>query len=244
MIFPPLFSRLHQKALLMVGHGVATALQNECKPLQTDPKGISASSGLPAVTPSQNASQGHDSMARILRPAAASRWMMPALASITPQYVENVLRGALSGNHVQQWELFDLMFDTWPELAACQQELTEGVLRSKLTLDPFAEEGEAPSDTAKERQKLVSSAIRQMRPIASEDENDIEGTLKDILDGWFRGVTVLEVGWQRADAGGLGQIIAPRCTWWAHPSNFGWSTSGHWPCRRSAGLRRFRSLSF
>ena len=85
------------------------------------------------------------------------------LDPITPQYIEGVLRSALSGAHVQQWELFDLMLDTWPELAACQQELTEGVLRSNLTFEPFVEEGEAPSDRALEKQKLVSNAVRRMR---------------------------------------------------------------------------------
>lgn len=152
--------------------------------------------------------------------------MMPHLATMTPQYVENVLRGALTGSHVQQWELFDLMFDTWPELSACQQELTEGVLQSKLTIEAYAEEGEAPTDEAMNRQKLVSAAVRKMTPDAAADENDMDGTLKDILDGWFRGVTALEIGWHQVDAGTLGPIIAPRCTWWAHPSNFAWSNSG------------------
>ena len=42
------------------------------------------------------------------------------------------LRGALAGNHVQAWELFDLMIDTDPEINSCIQELVEGVLRKKL----------------------------------------------------------------------------------------------------------------
>ena len=57
-------------------------------------------------------------VARILRPQAAYRWLLPQVAAITPQYIEMVMRGALAGNHVQQWELFDLMLDTWPELEA------------------------------------------------------------------------------------------------------------------------------
>src|SRR6266545_4463115 len=65
-----------------------------------------------------------NSLQRILRPQAAFRWILPSLAAITPQYVEMILRGALAGNHVQQWELFDLMLDSWPELSACQQELS------------------------------------------------------------------------------------------------------------------------
>jgi hypothetical protein len=113
--------------------------------------GLSAASGIPPA------------LARILRPAAASRWLMPNLGAITPQYIEQVLRGALAGNHVEQWELFDLMVDTWPELAACQAELVEGVMRKKMSFQPWCEEGEAASDMAAERQALVSAALRRIR---------------------------------------------------------------------------------
>src|SRR4051794_7472602 len=75
-------------------------------------------------------------LGRILRPAAASRWMLPSVAAITPQYIEMTLRSALAGNHVQQWELFDLMLDTWPELAACAQELSLGVGLLKMIFEP------------------------------------------------------------------------------------------------------------
>ncbi len=88
------------------------------------------------------------SLARILRPQAAYRWLLPQIASITPQYIEMVLRGALAGNHVQQWELFDLMMDSWPELAACCQELVDGVSCLKLIFEPFCEEDEDPTPGA------------------------------------------------------------------------------------------------
>ena len=183
-------------------------------------------------------------MGRILRPAATGRWMMPSLAAITPQYIENVLRSALSGAHVQQWELFDLMLDTWPELAACQQELTEGVLRSNLTFEPFAEEGEAPTESALEKQKLVSNAVRRMHPEICGDENDIDGTLKDLIDGWFRGVTALEIGWQNLDAGSLGPIVGPRCTWWVHPTHYGWTHEGKIGLQAPGGLTVFPDHKF
>ena len=59
------------------------------------------------------------SLASILRPAGASRWMLPSISAITPLYVENTLRGALAGNHVQAWEMFDLIIDTNAEVASC-----------------------------------------------------------------------------------------------------------------------------
>lgn len=166
------------------------------------------------------------SLARILRPQAAYRWLLPQLSAITPQYIEMVLRGALAGNHVQQWELFDLMFDTWPELAACSQELTDGVLERKLIFEAFAEEDEDATPTAQERCKLASAALRRMQPEASADENDLDGTLKDILDGWFRGVTCLEIDWHTISSGVHGQFIAPRATFWVHPVCFAFDVNG------------------
>lgn len=173
------------------------------------------------------------SLARILRPQAAYRWMLPQLASITPQYIEMVLRSALTGNHVQQWELFDLMLDTWPELSACAQELTYGVSRLKMIFEPYAEEEEEPTPEADERCKLVSTALRGMMPEASADENDLDGTLKDILDGWFRGVTSLETEWQ-ARPTNSGTIIAPRCTFWVHPVCFAFDQNGRLGLRMDA----------
>ena len=174
-------------------------------------------------------------LARILRPGASQRWTMPALASMTPQYVEMVLTGALAGNHVQQWELFDMMLDTWPELAACQSELVEGVLGMKAVFAPWAEEGEAPTVTAIERQQVASSALRRMRPEAVADENNLAGTIRDIADGFLRGTTMVEVDWHAVDAGKLGRIIAPRSTAWAHPSYFAW-TGGRLGLRVAGGV--------
>ncbi len=166
------------------------------------------------------------SLARILRPQAAYRWMLPQLAAITPQYIEMVLRGALAGNHVQQWELFDLMFDSWPELSACAQELSDGVSSLKVIFEPFAEEDEDPTDEAEERCKVVSSALRRMAPDAAADENDFGGTIQDIVDGWFRGVTALEVDWQVITSNVHGHLVAPRASFWVHPVCFGFDQNG------------------
>jgi phage gp29-like protein len=163
---------------------------------------------------------------RILRPQAAFRWILPNLAAITPQYIEMILRGALAGNHVQQWELFDLMFDTWPELTACSQELIYGVLRKKLIFEPFHEEDEKPTPSAVERSKLVSTALRVMQPDPARDDCALDGTIKDILDGWFRGVTVSEVIWQMIDDKQLGTIAAPKSTFWVHPVCFAFNADG------------------
>jgi phage gp29-like protein len=198
----------------------------------------------PEVVSAKTAAPVNAALARILRPNAAQRWVMPSVASITPQYIETVLRGALTGSHVQQWELFDLMFDTWPELAACQQELTEGVMAQKITYQAWAEEDAAPTPTAVEKKTLVSAALRRMRPQIGADENDLEDTMKDVLDGWFRGVTCLETDWHVVQAGPLGSVIAPRATFWAHPNYFGWSEDGRLGLRDTGAIRAFPPHKF
>lgn len=55
-------------------------------------------------------------LARIIRRQAIGNWMLPSLSQVTPRFIETTLRGAMGGNHIQQWELFDLMEDTWPRL--------------------------------------------------------------------------------------------------------------------------------
>lgn len=214
---------------------------------QGEAGGVGGQSPLSGASPSKNGLSGPDgippSLGRILRPAAAGRWLMPNLGSITPQYIESVLTGAMAGNHAQQWELFDLMFDTWPELAACLAELVEGVLRKKLVFEPWCEEGEAPTDNALERQALVSAALRRMRPDAAGDENDLDGTLRDILDGWLRGTACLETDWHRVSAGKLGDIIAPRTTFWVAPQHYGWE-GGRMRLRLPGGAMDFPPHKF
>jgi hypothetical protein len=186
-------------------------------------------------------------LARVLRPQSAYRWMLPYLASLTPQYIENILRQALAGNHQQAWELFDLMLDTSPEIAACTQEFTESVLRKKLIIEPYAEEDEEPSKEAVERSKVVSAALRRMRPAPDCDENNLRDTLRDIVSARWFGTSILEVDFHtdadeggeselyRIDVKGVGPIVAPRTTFWVHPVCYAWDQSGR------LGLRTFES---
>lgn len=172
-------------------------------------------------------------LARILRPQAAQRWLTPQLSAITPQYVESVLRGGFSGGHIQQWELFDLMEDTWPELAACAAELKNAVLRKPWAVEPYTEEDSEPTPTAIERQKLVAAALRKMKPCADRDESGFDALRYDILDAWLKGTSVQCLDWQTEDgdmhivrAGQLGDITAPRASFFVHPRHYAWGADG------------------
>src|SRR6266403_1290611 len=159
-------------------------------------------------------------MQRIVRPQARCNWLMPNIGSITPQLIEMTLNGALAGNHVQQWSLFDLMLRTWPELRSCYAELVTSVLRKTIVFEPFHEEDEQPTPDAIEKSKLISTALRKMEPDSQNDGNDFEGTIKDILDAWFRGYAVSEVVWHVVDDPQLKTIQVPRTTFWVDPVNY------------------------
>jgi phage gp29-like protein len=165
-------------------------------------------------------------VSRIVRNAAAFRWIPPAIAAITPRRLEAILRSALSGDHWAQWQLFDLMLDTWPVLSACQQELQYGVTRRDVVFDPYAEEDEKATSTAIEKEKLVTAALKAMNPDAARDENAQVGTIKDIMSGWFCGISVLEVIWQLSDLKKQGQTWIPKSTYWVDPSQYAFSEDG------------------
>jgi phage gp29-like protein len=166
---------------------------------------------------------------RILRPDATLRWSGWGARDYTPERVESVLRGALMGDHVAQWELFHLMEDTWPRLAKALAELKREVIKMDWRVEPWAEEEAAPTPEATERARLLSRAIWSMRPRPEEAANGFEATLMDILDAWGKGVSVLEIEWQLMSmtAGGTRQsLVAPNATFWVHPRHYAWTESG------------------
>jgi phage gp29-like protein len=164
-------------------------------------------------------------LSKILRPQAAYRWLLPQLAAITPQYIEMVLRGALAGNHVQAWELFDLMEDSSPRLLKNLNEVKRAVVGMDWQLFPWQEENEAPSESARAKARLVGGALRGMRPDPAADENDFNGTIYDVLDAWGKGQSVLEVDWEARETG-LSWLMAPRATYWVHPTCVSWDMEG------------------
>jgi phage gp29-like protein len=168
----------------------------------------------------------NSAMQRIIRRQAMGNWLLPSLAAVTPQYIETILRGALGGNHVQQWELFDLMEDTWPRLLKNLGEIKGAVEAMDWKLEAWAEENMPPTDVALERKQLISAAVWEMNPEPDRDDNGFEQTIKDILDAWGKGVSVCEIIWEDRRVGNLGDMHVPNCTTWIHPNNYAWSDEG------------------
>lgn len=162
----------------------------------------------------------------IIRPGAQDRWLGCVARSYDPQRIEQVLRGAMNGNLVDQWNLFDLMEDTWPRLSKNLNKLKRAVKSRMRNFKPWAEEDEPPTPEAKQRAKVASSALWKMRPKRDENQNGFDDTIYDILDAWGKGVALLEVDWEVRDSGKLGPIVAPQGTRYIHPRFYGYTNAG------------------
>ena len=165
----------------------------------------------------------------VFRPNGTQRWLLPQLSAITPVYVEQVLRQALAGSHSQLHELFDIMLDTSPELASCVQEFVERVLSKNISFEPYCEDDTEATDSAKEKCRVVSAALRQMHPSPDVDENGFNEFIRDALFARFLGTTVQEVIWTEKDGSphfldvdGIGSIRCPRALTWVHHICWAW----------------------
>jgi phage gp29-like protein len=165
-------------------------------------------------------------LSRIVQPRATYQWLAPGLAAYTPRFIEMILNGAMSGDHTSQYELFRLMLDTWPVLRSCQEELIYGVIRRNIVFDPYTEEDKKPMASAIEREQLVTAVIENMQPDVTRDDNGKNGTIKDIMDAWFKGISVLEIIWHTADLPTQGTVWGVQSTAWVHPSNYGFNEQG------------------
>lgn len=158
----------------------------------------------------------------IITPSARDRWITSRMKDYTPERVENVFRGAMTGSLLAQWELFDLMEGTWPRLNKNLNELKDDVKTSNWDLQPWAAKGKKPTPEAQRRADIVEYCVWNMEPAADDDENDFEGMVGDGLDSWGKAISVQELLWEvRPYEGSL--IIAPRASRWVHPRHYGYA---------------------
>ena len=164
-------------------------------------------------------------LARILNREVATRWMGTRARDFTPDRIEQTLTDAMAGSLGSQWELFALMEDTWPRLAKALLEIKRAVVAMDWHVEPWAEDGQAATDDAQRKARLISGAIWKMRPPIGDGANGFEGTVFDLLDAWGKGVSVLEVTWEARQTLTDGLLMAPQATYWVDPANYGWHGS-------------------
>jgi len=199
-----------------------------------DPVAASSSLALTALRAaaplnSQLSTINRSALQQIILPSARDRWQSASIRSYTPDTIEQTLRTALTGDLQSVWLLFDLMEDTWPRLVKNLNELKDDVASADLTVQAWSLRGEKPNTEAQNRAKLFEQAIWSMRPRPEADENDLRGTIKDLLDAWGKGISILEIDWalatlnsQPSTVGATVGVITPRSTRWIHPRYYGY----------------------
>ena len=165
---------------------------------------------------------------QIVQPNARDRWGGRLARDYTPERVEYILRGALNGILRDQHELFNLMEETSPRINKNLNQRKRAVVAHLRRFEDWTEEDLPATDEAKRRTKLVSAALRSMKPKADENENGLDETIYDILDSTGKGIALIEVDWETRKAGSLGMIAAPRATRWVHPRFYGYAMNADW----------------
>ncbi|MHB8520720.1 MAG: phage portal protein family protein [Limisphaerales bacterium] len=160
---------------------------------------------------------------KMINPAAQYRWLGLPIASYTPDLIETILRGALMGNIVYVWQMYDLMEATWPRLQKNLKEIKEEVASLPWSIQPSSPKGQKASPDAVARADALDTAIWQMRPDPAQDECDFRAMIQEVLDAWSKGLSVVELLWDVDDDS---QLIVPRAAQWVHPQNYGYGPDG------------------
>jgi phage gp29-like protein len=187
-------------------------------------KRILAKAGVWALKRS-GAAPGGGGLIRLLRPEVRDRWRFTRVSDYTPERIEAVLRGVVAGELVAQWELFDLMEESWPRLAKNLAELKGALQECEWAVQAWAPaDGEASAE-AKRRALLLEEAIWHSEPDPTLDENDWQDLLRDVADAWGKGLSVQELHWAPRSYEG-GTLIGLRAAHWVHPRYYGYPTGG------------------
>lgn len=169
------------------------------------------------------AEQRQPAVETIVLPQARDRWMFGTARTYTPDSIETTIRGAFAGDLQAVFQLYDLMESTWPRLQKNLAEMKESVACAEWVVQPWADKGAEPTPEAQRRSRLLERALWNMRPDHTADENDLRGTIKDILDAWGKGISLLETHWKVDPAL---KAFVPRATTWIHPRYYGYPMDG------------------
>lgn len=160
-------------------------------------------------------------MLQVVSRSARDRWVTASVSQYTPQYVEQVLRGAFSGDLRAQWDLFDLMESTWPRLVKNLNELKACLDDHEWPLQAWSVDGEAPDKDALRRRQVVEEVIWRMAPDATADESDFGDLVRDLADAWGKGISVQELNWETRTSD-AGTVVGIRASRWVHPRCYGY----------------------
>ena len=134
---------------------------------------------------------------RVVAPSTRDRMDSNSLGSKqSPANVIAILRAALSGDIRQQYQVYELMEDSWSRLAKNLHELKSAAAGATYTVMPFTERGERPTDSAQEKADFVQYAIDNWVGNPIEGTNGFRNAIYDLCDGVGKGFSVQEILWE------------------------------------------------
>ena len=158
---------------------------------------------------------------RIIMPSFREKFHPFLNEKLDPSQVRGLLQSAFSGDPQSLNDLYVIMEDTWPRLAKNLHEIKKAASRADYVVQPFAEQGEEPTEQAQEKANFIRKIIDDMRPVPKRNENGFEDMIYDLCDAIGKGVSVQEVLWDIKDG-----YICPKSTYWVHPQFWGFDSTG------------------
>lgn len=165
-------------------------------------------------------------LSAVIRASARDRWSAATVRNLNPDKIEQILRSALvSGSFTGQWELFDLMEDTWPRLKKNLNELKGLGEAAHLVPVAYVGDGKKPSATAERKKDFLAAAVAYSKPDPALEEAGWSSGIYDLCDGIGKGISVMEILWETRVLTGAkvsGPAIMPRAFQWIWPRHYGY----------------------
>lgn len=196
-------------------------------PANTNTYNIMPPFGVNPPGPTVGVTIPEDMSERLITNDPRELWYLALPNKLTPQQCLTILRSALGGDIWQQWQLVSLMLDTWPVFRSASHQLRDATSYCRFKMSAFVEdEGEEPTPSAQDKAKLVSRALRGMKPNQFNDERNQQGTVYDMTDAMLNGLSLQEVMWEERVSKTHGRERMPRATAWVHPRHFTFTDDG------------------
>lgn len=163
-----------------------------------------------------------NALEEVIQSDARNRWTSPYAQSYTPVKIRQILTSAYNGCLHDQWQLFDLMEDTWPRLAKNLNEIREKTRRLEWSVMPWSEEQREPTTNAQDKVKLCQRGIWDMTPDPTTEQRGWEETIMAITDAYAKGFSVMEIDWEMR----AGEVL-PKATRWVNPQYYAIAAEGN-----------------
>jgi hypothetical protein len=168
-----------------------------------------------------------DALARLIHNDPRSLFYLAIPDKILPKTLSMIMRSGMGGDLWQTAAVCNVMLRTWPQFRKCSHELRASASSVKYMAYPYVEdEGDEPTDSAKEKAALVNRAMRSFKPNRFSDEKGMYGLVYDVTDAMLNGMSVVELLWQKVKSKRHGQEWLPQASAWVHQRHYTFSNDG------------------